>query len=207
MRFLIGIISINLLFFTLAKADIYRYIDERGIVHYTNIPKNNRYQKIFSTHDNNKTTYIALVQRIARRYTIDPLLIGAIIEAESGWNRFAISPKGALGLMQLMPSTIRDMKVKNPFDPEENIEAGIRYFKMLLKRFKGNLKLALAAYNAGPSVIEENNRIPSIPETRDFVNTVLSIYNRNKRKSNPPIVKIKLSDGTILLTNTPDLYR
>jgi len=207
MKFLIGIISINLLFSTLVEADIYRYIDERGVVHYTNIPKNDRYQKIFSSPENNKTAYTALVQKIARQYMIDPMLINAIIETESGWDRFAVSSKGALGLMQLMPSTIKDMNIKNPFDPEENIDAGIRYFRALLKRFNGDLKLALAAYNAGPSVIEKNNRIPDIPETRDFVNTVLSIYNNNKRKSSPPIVKIKLSDGTILLTNTPDLYR
>ncbi len=110
------------------------------------------------------------------RYNIDPHLIRAVIRTESGFNPKAVSKKGAQGLMQLMPGTAREMKVKDPFDPKQNIEGGTRYLRSLLTTFSGNMQLALAAYNAGPTVVKKQRRIPRIRETEQYVKKVLKYY-------------------------------
>ncbi len=111
----------------------------------------------------------------AKRYKIDPALVAAMIDAESGWNRRAVSPKGALGLMQLMPGTAEDMGVEDPLDPEENIYGGVRYLRKMLDRFP-TTEQALAAYNAGPERVERAGGVPDIRETRAYVERVLSRY-------------------------------
>lgn len=120
--------------------------------------------------------YSGIVRSAAQRYKVDPNLIRAIIIQESGGDPQAISHKGAKGLMQLMPQTAREMGVKDVFDPEENIFAGTKYFRKLLDKFKGDLILSLAAYNAGPGAVERYGGIPPFKETRDFVKRVLEIY-------------------------------
>jgi len=120
--------------------------------------------------------YSDIVKSAAQRYKVDPNLIRAIIIRESGGDPQAISPKGAKGLMQLMPQTAREMGVRDPLDPEENIFAGTKYFRKLLDKFKGDLMLSLAAYNAGPGAVERYGGIPPFKETRDFVKRVLEIY-------------------------------
>ncbi len=115
------------------------------------------------------------------RYDIDPRLIKAIIKAESAFNSKAVSKKGAKGLMQLMPNTAKKYNVKDPFDPKENIEAGTRYFRELLTSFKENLILALAAYNAGPTVVRRIGGIPNYPETQRYVKRVLHYFAEYKR--------------------------
>ena len=115
----------------------------------------------------------------ARAHKVDPLLIKAIIKTESAFNRYAVSPKGAQGLMQLMPGTAKDLQVKDPFNPRENIHGGTRYIKWLLKRFNGDLRLSLAAYNAGPARVKK--KIPRIPETISYVRKVLGHYNAYKK--------------------------
>lgn len=180
-------------------ADIYRYVDADGNVHFTNVPTDSRYRPYIATkHDPNAVTttfndsyrtypsadrkrYHAHVIAAARAYSLDPALIHAVISAESGYNPLARSPKGARGLMQLMPGTAKRYGVQNPLDPKQNINAGAAYLRDLLKLFGNDLNLALAAYNAGEtSVMEYGNRIPPYRETKQYVPKVLSYYRRYK---------------------------
>ncbi len=113
----------------------------------------------------------------ARVYSLEPLLVNAVITIESNWNPRARSRSGAIGLMQLMPATAREMGVRDPFNPTENIDGGVKYLRYLLDRFNGDLALALAAYNAGPGRIETYQGIPPFKETQQYVNRVLNLYN------------------------------
>ena len=117
-----------------------------------------------------------LIRQAARFHRVDERLIKAVMRVESGGNPLAVSPKGALGLMQLMPQTAVLMGVKNPFDPGENVSGGVKYLKLCLTRFSGNLALALAAYNAGPQAVERYGGIPPYRETENYVVRVLSAY-------------------------------
>jgi soluble lytic murein transglycosylase-like protein len=129
------------------------------------------------SHISIPTSYSQIINRTSYKYRIEPYLVSAVIKVESNWDSQAVSRKGAKGLMQLMPSTAKEMNVKNPFDPEENIEGGTRYLRYLLDRFNGDIILALAAYNAGPNRVEKFRDIPPIKETKQYVKKVLSIYN------------------------------
>ena len=120
----------------------------------------------------------ALVKEAAERHRIDPALIRAVIETESGWNAAAVSRKGAVGLMQLVPSTAQRYGVKDLFSPKQNVDAGVRYLKALLERYNGNLDLALAAYNAGEGAVDRAHGIPAYRETRDYVQKVQNAYFR-----------------------------
>lgn len=198
-------------------ADIYKYVDENGVVHFTNIPSGKGYKKIMSEgyrhkdkkiHITNPADYHQIINSKSKEYNIEPSLVRAVIKAESNWDSMAVSQNGAMGLMQLMPLTAKDMDIKNPFNPEENIDGGIKYLRYLLDKFNGDLTLALAAYNAGPKTVEKFGSIPPIPETQQYVKRVLSIYNNHNDSSGTStiIYKIIYNDGTILYTNTPLLY-
>lgn len=113
-----------------------------------------------------------LIEQYAKKYEMDPKLVKKLIQVESGFNPEAVSPKGAMGLMQLMPETCNDLGVDNPFDVRENLEGGLRYLKGLMERFQ-DVRLALAAYNAGPGRVREYGGIPPFPETEQFVKKVL----------------------------------
>lgn len=115
------------------------------------------------------------------RYNVDPLLIRAVIKTESSFNPKAVSKSGAQGLMQLMPATAKELNVADPFDPKQNIEGGTRYLRSLLTTFKDDKQLALAAYNAGPTIVKKERRIPRIPETVKYVKRVLQYYREYKR--------------------------
>ena len=123
--------------------------------------------------------YSSFINAAAKRYNLTPELIQAIIKIESSFNPFAISERGAMGLMQLMPETAKEMNVESPFEAEENIMGGSRYLRKLHDLFAGDLQLVLAAYNAGPNrILENNHRIPRIPETEEYVKKVLQEYGR-----------------------------
>jgi soluble lytic murein transglycosylase-like protein len=128
---------------------------------------------------NLSTKFDELFNEIARTYNLDPRLLHAIAKVESNYNPRAVSPKGALGVMQLIPSTARLVGVSDPFDPRENIHGGARYLRYLLDKF-GDLTLALAAYNAGPKAVEAYGGIPPYEETQRYVRSVLSLYQRLK---------------------------
>jgi hypothetical protein len=119
----------------------------------------------------------ALVKEAAERHRIDPALIRAVIQTESGWNAGAVSRKGAVGLMQLVPSTAQRFGVKDMFSPKQNVDAGVRYLKSLLERYNGNLELALAAYNAGEGAVDRARGVPAFRETRNYVQRVQYLFN------------------------------
>jgi soluble lytic murein transglycosylase-like protein len=120
------------------------------------------------------TPYGEIIARAAEAHGVNPMLVSALIKVESGYRPRARSRKGAMGLMQLMPSTARAYQVRNPFDPKANIEAGIKHLKTLIDRFRG-VELALAAYNAGPGAVEKFNGVPPYRETRSYVTRILSL--------------------------------
>ena len=124
----------------------------------------------------NFATYDQVIHQAADRYRIDPRLIKAMIRIESGFDRKAISSRGARGLMQLMPGTCQDLQVDDPFDPWQNIDGGTRYLRYLLDTFDGDLLLSLAAYNAGPGAVKRAGGVPRIPETIRYVVKVLKCY-------------------------------
>jgi hypothetical protein len=126
-------------------------------------------------YTNDPKSYHHVITSTSEKYNMESSLVYAVIEVESNWDSKAVSHKGATGLMQLMPSTVKAMKVKNPFDPEENIEGGIRYIRYLLDRFNGDITLTLAAYNSGPTTVRRFKGMPPIKETKQFVKKVLSI--------------------------------
>ena len=130
--------------------------------------------------DRTSEQYRPMVESISRKNGVDPNLIDAMIRTESNYNAWAVSPKGALGLMQLMPETGRRYGVSNFFDPEQNIEGGVRYMKYLLQMFDGNVDLSLAAYNAGENLVNRIQKIPPYAETRNYVRKIRAAYTKPK---------------------------
>lgn len=174
-----------------ALADIYSYTDEDGSIHFSNVPNDLRFKSILKTPQNelqvaslarrsltaNQKLYSHLVEEAAKTSQLEPALIHAVISAESGYNPQAKSPKGAIGLMQLMPATARRYGITNAYDQVQNIHAGTQYLRDLMRLFNNDLNLTLAAYNAGEnSVIRYGNQIPPYPETIQYIPKVLKYY-------------------------------
>ncbi len=171
---------------------IYSFVDERGVTHFTNVPNDPRYRPValsrggafltqrYSNYNLSKKIDLrqleSIIYKAANYCELDPALLKAVIHAESGGNIYARSPKGAMGLMQLMPDTAWDMNVKNPYNPHENIIGGAKYLKLMYERFSGDWIKAIAAYNAGPEHVEKANGIPPFQETQDYVKKVTSLW-------------------------------
>ncbi|HXJ16606.1 MAG TPA: lytic transglycosylase domain-containing protein [Candidatus Polarisedimenticolia bacterium] len=117
-----------------------------------------------------------IVSEAAQRHHVDPELVKAVISTESGWNPYAVSRKGAMGLMQLVPATAERFGVGNPYDPAQNVEGGTAYLKSLLDRYNGDLTKSLAAYNAGERAVDQSGGVPAFPETRRYVQKVTNAY-------------------------------
>lgn len=182
-------VSIIVLFMVrYSEADIYRFRDKDGVWHFTNIRSDVRYRLYIKTGGLKGKQYIVnydeIIHKAAKQFSVDTNLIKAVIMAESSFDPYAVSESGAQGLMQLMPDTAADMRVNNPFDPEENIFGGTKYLGLLLKKFKQDKRLAVAAYNVGPTVVSNHNSIPPIPQTIRFVEKVMKYYMEFRKVGN-----------------------
>ncbi|GAB6267977.1 MAG: transglycosylase SLT domain-containing protein [Smithella sp.] len=169
----------------IVHADIYKYVDEEGVLHLTNVPTDHKVKYVLILKEKrilfqanlDVTKYDELINKAANKFKLDSALIKAIIKAESNFNHRAVSRVGAQGLMQLMPKTASSMNVEDSFHPGKNIEGGARYLRYLLNTYKGNLDLALAAYNAGEKAVAKYNyNIPPYRETQNYVKRVYSFY-------------------------------
>lgn len=149
--------------------------------------------------------YNNIVQTFAKKYKIPVSLIESIIYVESNYNHRAISPKGAMGLMQLMPETAKRYGVRNVFDPKENIEGGVKYLRDLIKMFNAKTNLVIAAYNAGQEVIRKYNGVPPYPETINFVRKIKKLYNEPFIKTATRIYQFYDSSGKLVITDNPRL--
>lgn len=183
-----------------AQADIYSYRDENGVLNYTNIRPNNAHYKVRIAYKQPRRQYATppktvvyrddiqpqtlppqlqtIVNHVSQYYAVDKSLVQAVIHAESGFDANAVSPKGASGLMQLMPQTAQRYGVRDIFDPEQNIIGGVRYLHDLLETFGHNMRLAVAAYNAGEQAVLRYGGVPPFPETLRYVNKVMQLHSR-----------------------------
>jgi soluble lytic murein transglycosylase-like protein len=186
-----------------ASAEPFVRVCRDGVIHYyfanrpsnkpsvTRLSRRNQPPNPLGRHRPSPGELEPLIHEVSQQHNLPPSLIKAVIRVESNFNSEATSPKGAQGLMQLMPGTAGDLQVVNPYDAQENVSAGTRYLKMLLEKFNYRLPLALAAYNAGPKRVDQHQAVPPIRETRNFVRDVCENFVRysgeqNLKKSDSP---------------------
>lgn len=207
------------------EAEIYKYVKD-GVVHYANrrppesvayntlngsspsVTPTRRVVKSASSSQSKVLPYFDIIQEVARRYQINSELIKAIIKVESNYNPRAVSPKGARGLMQLMPSTAKRFGVQDVFDPEENITGGVKFLQYLFDVFgEENLELVLAGYNAGEEAVKKyGNTVPPYRETKQYVKQVMALYlpaSNHRRTRTPKIYRYVNKDGVTTFTNVP----
>ena len=178
-----------------ASAEIYMYRDGRGALHFSNAPADPGYQRWAPSTGGFRVTsrrmgldkarrkaFDPIIADAAQRHRVDAALVKAVIRAESDFIPYARSPKGALGLMQLMPATARMHNVWSVFEPKSNIEGGVRHLRLLLDQYNGNVRLALAAYNAGGGAVERHGGIPPYPETVNYLERVLRFRDQYLRE-------------------------
>jgi len=206
---------------TFAQA-LYSYTDENGVQTFANVAPSGPVSDLKITgalpqiplqsdRKGKSGDFDPLIEKYAADYGFEPSLIRSIIATESGFNPNAVSPKGARGLMQLMPETAARLGVRNSFDPEQNIQGGVKHFRFLMDNFNNNLELSLAAYNAGENLVQKLGRVPAIQETRDYVQTVTKRYGKKEIKplpqaQEPPpqeIIQFTDESGILHITNIP----
>lgn len=193
-----------------------RLIDGDGVLHLTNVPGDPRYRGLPGTGTSGTTSgwlrlparswtrYAADIHEIAREHGVSPALIEAVIRMESGFDPRAISPKGAAGLMQLMPKTASALGVADRFDPRESIRGGVRHLRYLLERYQGSVVLALAAYNAGEGAVDTHRGVPPYPETQQYVRSVLRRAGlADSRASVEALYRYTRSDQIMTYSNLP----
>ena len=178
-----------------ASAEIYMYRDKLGALHFSNAPSDPGYQRWapssggyrvsprrLANDGARRKAFDPLIAEAAQRHRVDAALVKAVIRAESDFVPYARSPKGALGLMQLMPATARMHNVFSVFEPKSNIDGGVRHLRLLLDQYNGNVRLALAAYNAGDGAVERHGGIPPYPETIQYLERVLRFRDQYLRE-------------------------
>jgi hypothetical protein len=203
-------------------AEIYKYV-ERGVVHYTTHPPEHMKYEIFrgssasspvqtrkiprKTSQYQRLPYLNIIYKVANAYHMNPELVKAIVKVESNYNHRAVSPKGAQGLMQLMPATAKRFGVHDVFDPEENITGGVKFLRYLFNEFgEHNLDLVLAGYNAGEKVVREyGNKVPPYSETQQYIKKVKALYlsHSNHKGTKTKIYKYIDENGVLTFTNIP----
>ncbi len=184
------------LFAQTSVADIYIYKDKNGVKHFTNVPNDSKYKLFIPERSGriyysgtggykrvparaiNTKAFDSIIEKASIRYGLDGALIKAVISAESAFNSQAVSPKGAKGLMQIMPENYGHLNISDPFNPAQNIMGGAKYLRQMLQVHDGKLQLALAAYNAGPEAVRKYEGIPPYNETRNYVFKVMNLYNQ-----------------------------
>jgi len=210
-------------------ADIYQYTDENGVMHFSNVsvgtakkykklksataekqqatatPSSTAPSQVPSSSSDSPSAYVDIINSACNRHGVDPALVHAIVKVESDFNPYAMSRKGAMGLMQLMPQTAAEMKVGNSFNPHDNIDGGVKYVRYLIDRYEGNLSLALAAYNSGETAVKKWGTIPPYRETQNYVQRILRIYGGDEKVHRPryTIYMVHGEDGALMLTDDP----
>lgn len=216
-RFVPWVVAAVTLAGTPAGAFTFKF-EDGGTVHYTNAPSDPRYQRLLGWPEARPSPpspppraagYAEEIATVAARHGVDPRLVEAVVRVESGGNPRAVSPKGARGLMQLMPAKSAELGVGNPFEPRQNLEGGVRHLRDLLDRFDGDLRLTLAAYNAGEEAVRAHNGIPPYRETREYVRKILELYGASEAPASPApvtpqrVYRLEDDGGTVIYTNLP----
>jgi soluble lytic murein transglycosylase len=184
-----------------SEADVFVYKDKQGVLTFTNVPSHKGFRRVIRETDGqfgpfySSNGYEDLIQSASERHLLDSDLIRAVIKVESNFNSTARSNKGAMGLMQLMPDTARLHNVIDAYDPIDNIEGGVRHLKMLLGRYQGDLRLSLAAYNAGSQAVDRHGGIPPFVETRDYVRRVLQYYDGYRDGGTRTVQQVQRESG------------
>jgi soluble lytic murein transglycosylase-like protein len=177
--------------------ELYYYLDENGVYHFCDQRKSYRYDKMLIWRDGDyqarkvvlSDKYTSIIEAACRQYEVEPALIKSMVRAESDYNRYAISRAGAQGLMQLMPETAHKFRLTDPFNPRDNIFAGVALMKILLLKYKDNLDLALAAYNAGETAVAKYGGVPPYHETRTYIKRVHKYRREYLEKERPDLYK------------------
>jgi hypothetical protein len=222
----VGLLSLAVVATPAGAGSTYQFEDEQGVVHYTNVPGDPRYSFVrkdiepavarpaagSGSGSQGLRAYAHVIRAAAERYGVETRLVEAIVQTESAGNPTAVSPKGARGLMQLMPERAALLGVRDSFDPHQNVDGGVRHIRDLLQSFGGDMTLAVAAYNAGEAAVRSYGGIPPYAETREYVRRVRALYDGGGALTSRAVALVTApqrvyraiaEDGTITFTNLP----